>query len=246
MDGTVVQSGNTIEKNFNIQGLSQGTFYKIEVGTDCSPAYQRSQIILTDDDWCGKTITDTGGADGNYSDSETWSKTFYPDNDTQKLKITFQEFNLEQGYDFLTVRNGPSTTSPIFSGSNNMSGTTIRGPFESTHETGTITLVFRSDAMVNEAGFKAILECSVLGLNEASTQKLVSISPNPVKNQFKIDGIQKIENVKVFDQSGKLVKEFNSDSVSRNNFDVSRLKTGTYIVTIKSQKGTLNKKLIKQ
>ena len=246
MDGTVVQSGNTIEKNFNIQGLSQGTFYKIEVGTDCSPAYQRSQIILTDDDWCGKTITDTGGADGNYSDSETWSKTFYPDNDTQKLKITFQEFNLEQGYDFLTVRNGPSTTSPIFSGSNNMSGTTIRGPFESTHETGAITLVFRSDAMVNEAGFKAILECSVLGLNEASTQKLVSISPNPVKNQFKIDGIQKIENVKVFDQSGKLVKEFNSDSVSRNNFDVSRLKTGTYIVTIKSQKGTLNKKLIKQ
>lgn len=246
MDGTVVQSGNTIEKNFNIQGLSQGTFYKIEVGTDCSPAYQRSQIILTDDDWCGKTITDTGGADGNYSDSETWSKTFYPDNDTQKLKITFQEFNLEQGYDFLTVRNGPSTTSPIFSGSNNMSGTTIRGPFESTHETGAITLVFRSDAMVNETGFKAILECSVLGLNEASTQKLVSISPNPVKNQFKIDGIQKIENVKVFDQSGKLVKEFNSDSVSRNNFDVSRLKTGTYIVTIKSQKGTLNKKLIKQ
>lgn len=162
------------------------------------------------------------------------------------MKITFQEFNLEQGYDFLTVRNGPSTTSPIFSGASNMSGATIRGPFESTHATGAITLVFRSDTMVNEAGFKALLSCSVLGTDEFNSQKSISISPNPVKNQFKIDGQQKIENVKVFDQSGKLVREFNSDSVSRNSFDVSRLKTGTYIVTIKSSKETVSKKLIKE
>jgi len=246
MNGTVIQSGDTTEKSFTISGLAQGTFYKIEIGTDCSPAYQRFQIILTDDDWCGKTITDTGGADGNYSDGESWSKTFYPENGNEKMKITFQEFNLEQGYDFLTVRNGPSTTSPIFTGSSNMTGTTIRGPFESTHATGAITLVFRSDTMVNEAGFKALLSCSVLGTDEFNSQKLISISPNPVKNQFKIDGQQKIENVKVFDQSGKLVKEFNSDSVTRNSFDISRLKTGTYIVTIKSSKETVTKKLIKE
>lgn len=246
MNGTVVQTGNTTEKKFTISGLLQGTFYKIEVGTDCSPAYQRSQIILTDDDWCGKTITDTGGSGGNYSDGESWSKTFYPGNENEKMKITFQEFNLEAGYDFLTVRNGPSATSPVFSGSNNMSGTTIRGPFESTHATGAITLVFRSDEMVNESGFKALLSCSLLGTNDFNSQKSISISPNPVKNQFKIDGQHKIENVKVFDESGKLVKEFNSDSVTKNSFDVSKLKTGTYIVMIKSSEETVSKKLIKQ
>jgi len=201
---------------------------------------------LTDDDWCGKTITDTGGANGNYSDGESWSKTFYPENENEKLKITFQEFNLEQGYDFLTVRNGPSTTSPIFTGASNMTGTTIKGPFESTHATGAITLVFRSDTMVNEAGYKALLNCSVLGTDEAVNQKSISISPNPVKNQFKINGIQKIENVKVFDQSGKLIREFDSDSIARNSFDISKLKTGTYIVTIKSVKETVSKKLIKE
>ena len=246
MNGTIVKSGAISEKNFTITDLLQGTFYKIEVGTDCSPAYQRAQIILTDDDWCGKTITDTGGANGNYSDGESWSKTFYPENENEKLKITFQEFNLEQGYDFLTVRNGPSTTSPIFTGSSNMTGTTIKGPFESTHATGAITLVFRSDTMVNESGFKALLNCSVLGTDEAVNQKSISISPNPVKNQFKINGIQKIENVKVFDQSGKLILEFNSDSIARNSFDISKLKTGTYIVTIKSVKETVSKKLIKE
>lgn len=246
MNGTILQTGNTTEKNFTISGLVQGTFYKIEIGTDCSPAYQRSQIILTDDDWCGKTITDTGGTDANYSDAEFWTKTFYPANSNEKLKITFQEFNLEQGYDFLTVRNGPTTSSPIFSGANNMSGTTIRGPFESTHATGAITLVFRSDEMVNEAGFKALLSCSVLGTDETQSQKSISISPNPVKNQFKIDGREKIETVKVFDLSGKLVKTFGADSVSKNSFDISKLKTGTYIVTVKSTKETVSKKLIKE
>ncbi len=246
MDGTVVKTGTTTEKNFTLTGLLQGTFYKVEVGTDCSPAYQRSQIILTDDDWCGKTITDTGGTDGNYSDNETWSKTFYPANANEKMKISFQEFDLEPGYDFLTVRNGPSVTSPLFAGSGNMSGTTIRGPFESTHSTGAITLVFSSDQMVNESGFKALLGCSVLATEEFSSANAIAITPNPAKNQFRIENYKNVESVKLFDQSGKLVHDYNATSIKSNSFDVSRLKTGTYLVTIKSSGESITRKLIKQ
>lgn len=246
IDGTVVKSGMSTDKVFDITDLSPNTFYRIEVGTDCSAAYQRNQIILTDDDWCGKTITDTGGPDANYTDGETWTKTFYPDNANEKLKLTFTEFDLEAGYDFLTVRNGPATNSPVFTGANNMSGTTIRGPFESTHATGAITLVFRSDQMVNEKGFIANFSCTVLGVDDVSRSKDILLSPNPVKNQFTLKGISKITGVEVYDISGKLVKQFDADSLSKNSFDVSRLKKGNYVVKIKTDKETLNKKLIKE
>lgn len=246
IDGTLVTSGVTNDKVFDVTQLSPNTFYRIEIGTDCSAAFQRSQIVLTDDDWCGKTITDTGGVDGNYTDQESWSKTFYPDNANEKLKLTFTEFDLETGYDFLTVRNGPATNSPVFPGANNMSGTTIRGPFESTHATGAITLVFRSDQMINAKGFVANLSCTVLGVDDVTSSKDILLSPNPVKNQFTLKGISKITSVEVYDISGKLVKQFDAGSLSKNSFDVSKLKTGNYVVKIKTDKETLNKKLIKK
>ncbi|MDP9956476.1 hypothetical protein J2X97_002135 [Epilithonimonas hungarica] len=246
MSGNTLQSGSATENSFSINGLLPGTFYKIEVGTSCSGDYQMAQIVLTDDDWCGKIITDSGGPDGNYTDNETWTKTFYPDSPDQKLKITIQEFNLQQSKDFLTVRNGPSADSPVFPGGNSMTGTFIRGPFESTHPTGAITLIFRSDATINTAGFKAQLSCTTLSVDEVANSKDMLLSPNPVKNQFVLNAIAKVISVKVFDISGKLIKDFDASSISKNIFDVSKLKTGNYVVIIKTEKDTLNKKLIKE
>ncbi|WP_312766521.1 M12 family metallo-peptidase [Epilithonimonas sp.] len=244
MDGTVVKSGITTVKTLTIDGLSPNTFYKVEVGTDCSGAYQRSQMILTDDDWCGKIITDSGGENANYTDNESWTKTFYPDSPGQKVKITFQEFDLESGYDYLTVRNG-LPTSPAFTGASNMSGTTIRGPFESTHATGAITITFTSDAGVTAKGFKAQLSCATLGVEDVKNSK-VSLLPNPVKNLFTLSGISKITSVKVFDTSGKQIKDFGSDSISKNSYDVSKLKTGSYVVMVKTDTETISKKIIKE
>ncbi|MCD9855105.1 M12 family metallo-peptidase [Epilithonimonas sp. JDS] len=247
VSGELLQSGNEAASNsFVITGLLPGTFYKIEVGTACSGSYQMSQIVLTDDDWCGKIITDSGGAIANYSDNEFWTKTFYPDSPNQKVKITIQEFNLQQSKDFLTVRNGPNADSPVFPGGNNMTGTFIRGPFESTHSTGAITLVFRSDATINTAGFKALLSCTTLGIDDVAGSRDFSLSPNPVKNQFVLNGIAKVVSVKVLDLSGKLVKEFDKASVLENIYDVSKLKSGNYLIMIKTDKDTFSKKLIKE
>ncbi|KFC22236.1 M12 family metallo-peptidase [Epilithonimonas lactis] len=245
MDGSVVKSGSTNTKVVTVTGLSPNTFYKFEVGTDCSGAFQRSQIFLTEDDWCGKTVTDSGGETANYTDNETWTKTFYPNNGNQKLKMTFQEFDLEEGYDFLTIRNGLAT-SPVFSGANNLSGTTLPGSYESTHATGAITITFRSDGGVTAKGFKANLSCAVLAIDDLSNSKEMSVSPNPVKSNFKIQGNDKIEVVKVFDNSGKLIKTFDANSVSKNDYDVSKLKTGNYVIMIKTDKETLTKKIIKE
>ena len=245
MDGTVVKSGDTTVKVINITGLSPNTFYKVEVGTDCSSAYQKSTMILTEDDWCGKTITDSGGASANYTDGESWTKTFYPASSNQKIKITFQEFDLEQGYDFMTIRNGLSN-SPVFTGGANMSGTVLPSSFQSTHATGAITITFNSDGGVTAKGFKADLSCAVLAVDDLSKSAEMVLSPNPVKNQFTLTGIKKITAVELYDNSGKLVKQFDADSLSKNSFDVSRLKTGNYVVKIKSANDSFSKKLIKQ
>jgi len=245
MDGTVVKSGNTSTKTINITGLSPNTFYKVEVGTDCSGAYQRSQMVLTEDDWCGKTITDSGGANANYTDGESWTKTFYPDNANQKVKITFQEFDLEEGYDFLTVRNG-LVNSPVFSGASNMSGTSLPASFQSTHASGAITVTFSSDEGVTAKGFRANLSCAVLAVDDVNNSKELQLSPNPVKSNFRIEGMNKIESVKVFDNSGKLIKEFDAAAISKNDYNVSKLKIGNYVIVIKTQRETLSKKLIKE
>ncbi|MCG2792303.1 MAG: M12 family metallo-peptidase [Weeksellaceae bacterium] len=245
MDGTVVQSGTTESKVINITGLSPNIFYKVEAGTDCSFAYQKSQMILTEDDWCGKMVTDSGGEMGNYTDNENWSKTFYPDSANQKVKITFQEFDLEAGYDFLTIRNGLAT-SPVFTGGANLSGTALPASFQSTHATGAITITFRSDTGVNAKGFKANLACAVLAVDDVSNSKDLLLSPNPVKNQFSLQGISKMSSVAIYDLSGKLIKQFDAETLTKKIFDVSKLKTGNYVVKIKTANNNFSKNLIKE
>ena len=244
MDGTIVKSGTSNTKVFDITGLSSNIFYKVEVGTDCSPLYQRSLVILTGDSWCGKTVTDTGGENANYSNNETWTKTFYPNDPSQKLKITFSQFDLNEA-DYITMRNG-TATSPVFSGAAKLTGTTIPTAYESTHESGAITITFRSFTGQTRPGFKANFSCSILAVDDVKNSKDISLSPNPVKTQFTLKGISKISSVEVYDISGKLIKQFDADSLSKNTFDVSRLKTGNYIVKIKTANDSFSKNLIKQ
>jgi len=242
-DGTVVQSGSTSNKVLNFNGLDANSFYKLEVGTDCSATYQQSQIFITDGNWCGKIITDSGGENSNYSNNENWTKTFYPDTPGQKLKINFTEFDL--GSHYITLRNGLSG-SPVFSGAARLSGSTIPVSYESTHESGAITMTFRSDDSFTGPGFKANFSCTVLAVDDVVNSKDVALSPNPVKNLFTLRGMTKIKSVEVYDVSGKLVKQFDADSLSKNTFDVSRLKSGNYVVQIKTENDSFSKKLIKQ
>lgn len=248
MDGNIVKSGTTATKSFTIDGLTPNTYYRLLVGTSCAleNAFQSSAMFLTNDDWCGKTFTDSGGATGNYSDAENFVKTFYPDSPGQKLKLTFSSFNVEQDYDFMTIKNGPSTSSPSFAGATDLTGIKNLGSFTSTDATGAITIIFTSDSGYTEAGWVANFSCNSLAVADINKDSSMSISPNPVKSSFRIDGFDKIESVQVYDNSGKLIKIFDDSSVSKNYFDVSRLKTGNYVIMIKTDKETLSKKLIKE
>ncbi|WP_405562457.1 T9SS type A sorting domain-containing protein [Polaribacter sp. Asnod6-C07] len=75
-------------------------------------------------------------------------------------------------------------------------------------------------------------------LNSAS----ITAYPNPVTNSFQIDSSEKVDNVKLYNISGRLVKTFKANT----NYDVSDLATGVYITTIKTQLGSKTLRLVKK
>ncbi|UOE42049.1 M12 family metallo-peptidase [Chryseobacterium suipulveris] len=247
-DGTVITSAVTTNKVLNLTNLTPGSFYFLSIGPECTgpEAYQFRQLIFTDADWCSGTLfTDSGGETGNYTDGENWVKTFYPNNPTDKLKLTFTEFNTEPASDYMIVYNGPSVASPRFPGPATQSGTTIPGPYQSTHATGAITVRFISNGSGNQTGWKGNFECITLGTKESSAMNDVNIYPNTTKGTFTISSKDKILSYQVFDSSGKSVSVSNQLSSSKEILDLSKLPAGTYLVQVKTANATVSKKVIK-
>lgn len=246
-DGTILTSGTTTNKAITINGLQANSYYKIQLGTDCSgpDAFAYEQTILTDALWCsGAVFTDTGGVSGNYGDTETIVKTFYPSSSGAKLKMTFTEFETEDGYDFMDVYNGPSTSSPLFANGSQLSGSAIPGPFTSTHSTGAITVKFMSDPALNMAGWKATFDCSLLAVGENTAAASVHISA--VRNGvFQLSSASPILTYKVYDASGKHIR--NAEKLNKNveEIDLATAPRGTYVVVVTTKNETVTKKIVR-
>lgn len=245
-DGTVLSNGTTSTQSLSLSGLQPATYYFLSVGTDCSAGYQRTQLFMTDGDWCnGSVFTDTGGTTANYGDNQTIVKTFYPSSGA--LTMNFTEFGLEQDYDFMYIYNGPSTSSPMFANGNGLTGSTLPGTFTSTHPSGAITVKFESDPAENDIGWKANFSCAVLAIEDVNTKdNAINIYPNPARNMITISSKETLKSFKIYDESGRLVKS--SSDLKGNKFEVniSPLQTGNYVVTVETDKQKVTKKLIKQ
>lgn len=245
-DGTTVSSGTTSTQSLSLASLQPATYYLLSVGTDCSAGYQRTQMFMTDGDWCnGTTFTDTGGTTANYGDNQTIIKTFYPSSGA--LTMSFTEFGLEEDYDFMYIYNGPSTSSPMFANGNGLTGATLPGTFTSTHPSGAITVRFVSDPAENDIGWKANFSCSVLAIEDVNTKdNSVSIYPNPAKSSITISSKDVLKSFKIYDESGRLIKSESSLKGSRFDVNISSMQTGNYVVIVETEKQKITKKLIKQ
>lgn len=246
-DGTPVSTGNTTTQSFSFSNLEPATYYLLSVGTDCSAGYQRTQMFLTDADWCGGALfTDTGGTTGNYGDNQTIIKTFYPASGSN-LTMSFTEFGLEDGYDFMYVYNGPSTSSPMFAAGNALTGTTLPGTFTSTHPSGAITVRFVSDPAETGIGWKANFSCAVLAVEDVNTKdNSVNIYPNPAKNMISISSKYALKSFKIYDEAGRLIKSESSLKGTKLNVNISAMQTGNYVMTVETETQKVTKKLIKQ
>lgn len=247
--GTAVSSGNASTQSFNFTNLLPASYYRLSVGTDCSGpnAFQVSKLFLTDGAWCdGTQFLDTGGSTGQYGDNEDLVKTFYP-TPGSSMTMTFTTFDLEQGYDFMYVYNGPSTASPLFANGNNLSGNTVPGPFTSTDPSGAITVKFVSDGAATGNGWNVNFSCSVLAVEDISTKNnSIDIYPNPVKNMITLSSKERLKGYKIYDEAGRLVASDSSLKGNKQEINLSSIQTGNYVITVETEKQTVNKKLIKQ
>ena len=121
---------------------------------------------------CGGIFTDPAGPNANYALNTDYTETICPTNQGELVTVTFTTFDVEATWDALYVFNGASTASPQIASTNGAAnvpgglaggfwGTAIPGPFTSSDASGCLTFRFRSDNVVNLAGWIANVTCGV-------------------------------------------------------------------------------------
>ncbi|MDW5290123.1 T9SS type A sorting domain-containing protein [Formosa sp. PL04] len=83
----------------------------------------------------------------------------------------------------------------------------------------------------------------VLSTNDFIAKKDIKVYPNPTTDRFKLNSKINVNNVKIFNLSGQLVKTLES---ATNNYDISDLKSGLYLANINTDSGSRTIKLIKE
>lgn len=240
----------TSTPSINLTNLLPGTYYKVSVATDCngSQAFQTSKVFMTDSDFCNNFIwTDTGGQSLDYDNNEDFTITFRPSTPGQKVRINFAEFDIQPTFDALWIYNGPSTTSAVFSNANYLSGNTNPGIFTSTHSTGALTVKFYSSGGTVGPGWKATVSClGNLNISEVDSQQGINVYPNPASRLLNIVSDKTINSYKIFDEAGRIF--LNKEKINSKSFviDLSDLLTGNYIISLKAEGVSVNRKFIKK
>lgn len=102
---------------------------------------------------CNGNFYDSGGNPGNYSNNEYYVKTLCS-NAGNCIRVSFTSFNLENGFDFLNVYDGPNLGSPLIG-----AYTGAVSPGVITSSSGCLTFEFTSDIIISYSGFAATISC---------------------------------------------------------------------------------------
>lgn len=97
--------------------------------------------------------------------------------------------------------------------------------------------------ITSAAGCLATSACTQLLSNNEFEQLGIKLYPNPIKNNFTIEGEIVIEKLAVYNLLGQKVKVF---AVNESNYDISELASGTYIIEVLTDKGIARTKIIKE
>ncbi|SDD08583.1 S8 family serine peptidase, partial [Williamwhitmania taraxaci] len=127
------------------------TAYKANNGTDI--LIGTGTPTTTCDGW----LVDNAGRYADYAVSQTKTHRFIPGTAGKNVKITFTEFATEEGYDFVYVYNGNSTSAANLLGK--FAGSALPPSITSSSANGNLTIKFTSDFDVNDMGFVAHIEC---------------------------------------------------------------------------------------
>ena len=158
-----------------------------------------------------------------------------------KITLEFTEFNTELNKDVLKVYDINSNLLGEFSGSE------LPDPLEV--EANFILLAWSSNTTITGEGWTLDYMIDGVGINDLAYENL-QVYPNPVTNELNIRfDIEKSNTltVRLVNMNGQIVREEKAQGFSgeyKSSFDLSNEAKGVYVLSIISDKGKVDKKVI--
>lgn len=189
---------------------------------------------------CSGVFYDDGGKNGNYSDAKDFTTTIYGDEtaDNYHLEVEFLDFALEPqancNYDYLKIYNGVNNSAPLIG---TYCGNNGPGTVTSDNADHALTFVFHSDNSVNDAGWTAMINCTIVEATHELANEFFHIYPNPIneglliiKSEISIEEVQltNLNGQIIFSKVGKGKKE---------TIDTTGLNAGIYVLMIQTKSG---------
>lgn len=105
---------------------------------------------------CGDSFYDSGGAGADYSVDEIDTIIFCPSTLGDIAQLTFTAFDIEDGWDYLTIYDGNDVSGNLIGA---FTGTTIPSIITAENPSGCLTVVFESDNIIAGPGWEAVFNC---------------------------------------------------------------------------------------
>jgi len=196
---------------------------KITVGVLYLMASQKDSV-------CSGLFFDENGT-ASYNNNSDIIQTFYPKFPGNKIRVVFEEFELEDhsncSYDYLRIRNGPTQTSSLLG---TWCGTNSPGVVQSTHSSGALTFIFHSDEVGSPAGWKAIISCfAPVEVLSTLEENLPEPFPNPALSIVTIPPASENLTLGITDIRGVQKKILKIDAGSEAKINVEAFPEGIYV-----------------
>ncbi|GAB3852619.1 hypothetical protein GCM10028822_20540 [Hymenobacter terrigena] len=133
---------------------------------------------------CAGTLYDDGGASGPYSSNALGGTTLVPATAGNKIRLQFNQFNIDPYYDVVRIYDGSSTSAPLIGEYTNYN--LPPASVYATNATGSLTVVLQSDYYYTASGIEAAVSCVTtvpqadLAVQGASVSPLSTVAGNPV------------------------------------------------------------------
>ena len=185
---------------------------------------------------CDTIIYDDGGSSKNYSDNVQSTLTLLPSGSGKKIKLSFLEFSVEDGWDYLKINNNGINSS--------LTGYSLPNDITSGSANGGIALTFESDDSSTDDGFKIKVSCeSIVGLAK-NTSNTTTIYPNPSTGSISyLWDNNTYHNIVVTDLTGKTVYTSSSSNVF-NQLSLNHLENGMYEITLSDNESITSQKIV--
>ena len=184
--------------------------------------FTQEQITLYD------TLYDSGGPSWYYYNDEDYVLTMHGMED-EGLLLTFAEFDLETGYDSLWVYDGE------YPGGELLGGFTGSNLPPEIYTSELMSIRFRSDHNTRATGWMALVESTLINIDEAEESIICNIYPNPAAEILNVQlGAMSAFNtdLRIYDLRGQLMYEAIIPARTHHHIvDVNRLNPGVYIIT---------------